>query len=72
MFVIYEMQTSNNDTAIVTPVKKQDINEAWQAFYTACAAASVSKVREHTVVLMHHSGNVIESKEFRHEVSDNG
>ena len=70
MYIIYEMQTTNNDTAIVTPVKDPDINVARQAYYLACAAASVSSVQEHTVMLVNHHGTVIESKEFRHEVSE--
>ena len=66
MYIIYEMQTNGDETAIVTPVKDPNYNVAMQAYYTACAAASVSNVQEHTVMIVHHSGNVIESKLFRH------
>lgn len=67
MYIIFEFQTNGESTAIVTPKSQNTLEKAQQAFYTACAAASVSSVEEHTVMLVYHNGNVIESKEFRHD-----
>ena len=66
MYIVLEFQTNGTSTAIVTPKGYVDFGKAQQAFYTACAAAAVSSVEQHTVMLVYHNGNVLESKEFRH------
>ena len=66
MYIILEFQSLAGSTAIVPPVVKSDINKAYQEFYTHCAAAAVSAVEMHTVMLVYANGNVIESKTFNH------
>jgi len=66
MYIIIEMQTSGGVTAVVTPVVKDTLAEAQQAFYGTCSYAAVSAVQLHVVLLLHASGNVIDSKAFRH------
>lgn len=71
MYIVLEFQTNGTSTAIVPPKGYVDFSKAQQAFYTVCAAASVSGVEQHTVMLVYCNGNVIECKEFRHgEASD--
>ena len=70
MYIILEMQTANGATVVVPPVVKDSTNKAWQQFYTQCAAASVSSVETHTVMLIHASGSVLESRTFRHGGED--
>lgn len=67
MYIILEFQTTSGVTAIVPPVAKSTLAEAQQAFFLTCSAAAVSSVEQHTVMLVYANGNVIESREFRHE-----
>lgn len=70
MYIVFEMQTNGESTAIVPPTVKADLPHAQQAFYTACAAAAVSDVEQHTVMLVYSNGNVIESKSFDHREAE--
>lgn len=67
MYIIHEYQTNAEGvTVIVPPVPKATEAEAYNAFYTVCAAAAISSVPYHTAMLCYHNGNVIESKMFDH------
>ena len=70
MYIVLEFQTSNGKTSFIEPKVKGDVNTAYQAFYTACAAAAVSSVEMHTVMLVHASGSVVEKREFIHGGED--
>lgn len=81
MYIIHEYQTNASGvTVIVPPVAKATEAEAYNAFYTICAAASISSVPCHTAMLCYHNGNVLESKVFErlqesepeNEVIENG
>ena len=61
------MQTNGEQTAIVPPVDKPTLQEAQQVFHTACAAAAVSSVEMHTVLLVQANGVVKEKCVFQHE-----
>jgi hypothetical protein len=65
MFIIIEMQTNNNSTAVVTPIPTAtQENIALQKYYTALAAAAVSNVQLHTVTLLNEEGEVIRTEKF--------
>ena len=66
MYIIQELQTTNNQTALVTPVTKSDRAQAENAFLTACAAACISQVEVHTVLWYDEHGNVIDRKFYEH------
>lgn len=67
MYIIHEYQTNTEGvTAVVPPLTKRTEAQAYNGYYTACAAASISAVPYHTVMLCYHNGNVIESKMFEH------
>lgn len=67
MYIIHEYQTNTEGvTAVVPPVTKTKQAEAYNGYYTSCAAAAISSVPYHTVMLCYHNGNVIESKMFEH------
>lgn len=66
MFIIQELQTTGGSTALVPAVTKADRNEADRAFYTAVAAAAVSSVEVHTVILYDEHGNMIDRKYYEH------
>lgn len=67
MYIIHEYQTNaEGTTAVVPPVTKPTLKEAYNTYYTVLAAASISAVPYHTAMLCYHNGNVIESKMFEH------
>ena len=66
MYIIQEIQTDNGQTALVTPVTKTDKNEAESVFHTALAAAAISSVDVHTVIMYDEHGNVIKKEFYEH------
>lgn len=66
-YVIIEMQTSNGSTAIVTPATYANAITAEATFLQTCAAARVSGLDAHTVVLMDEEGKQIAKKCFKTE-----
>ena len=70
MYIILETQTNNSVTAVAPLQTEDDYNRALSCWHSICAVASVSSVEQHVVTLLHHNGNVIESKEFRHGVEE--
>lgn len=65
MYILIEMQT-NESTAIVPAKTFTDRLQAESAFYTALAAAAVSSVRVHTVLLVDEHGKVIRQDCYEH------
>lgn len=60
MFYIIEIQKSNAGTvALVPPVAKETRDTAEQAYHTALAAAAVSSVDCHTVLLINDIGESV-------------
>lgn len=70
MFIVQEIQTNGDQTALVTPAQYPTREQAESAFYTACGYAVVSAVEEHTVMVYTHEGFVIPElcKCFKHPV----
>ena len=66
MYIIQEMQTTGNATALVTPVTRENRNEAESVFHQALAAAAVSGVEIHTVILYDEHGNVLMRQFYEH------
>ena len=66
MYVILEMQTTGDSTAIVPPVSKKDRNEAESVFYQTLAAAAISKVPVHAVSLLRDDGTLVKSECYVH------
>ena len=66
MYILHEMQTTANGTALVPPQTFSDRNQAESAYHTALAAAAVSSVAVHTVVLMDEHGNSIKREFYEH------
>lgn len=64
-YVIIEMQTTGSTTAIVTPVTYDNVISAEAAFLTKCAAARVSGLDAHSVVLMDEEGKAIARKCYK-------
>lgn len=66
MYIIQELQTTGNHTALVPAVTKANDNEADNAYLTALAAAAISNVPIHAVIMYDEHGNVIKSGFYEH------
>lgn len=66
MYIVQEMQTTNHQTALVPAVVYADRNRAESAYHTALAAAAVSAVEVHAVVLFDEHGNVLRRDYYEH------
>lgn len=67
-FIVIEMQKdANGNVAVVTPAMYDNQNAAENKFYTALAAAAISNVPKHSVVLLHEDGFIIRSEVYIHE-----
>lgn len=64
-YIIIEMQTTNSETAIVTPASYDNEISAEAAFLTKCAAARVSGLDEHSVTLLNEEGKMIARKCYK-------
>lgn len=67
MYIVQEIQTSANKTSITPAVSKTDRNEAESAFHGAMAAAAVSALDVHAVVMFDEHGNVVEAGYYEHK-----
>ena len=66
MYIINEYQTTNDVTAIVTPATATNEHDALSIFYARCAAAAVSAVPKHTVIIETDEGFQIDKNCFLH------
>ena len=66
MYILQEIQTTNNNTALVPAQTFADKHQAEQAYHTALAAAAVSNVTVHAVVLLDENGNVVRREFYEH------
>ena len=57
MYIIQEIQTTGNQTAVTPAITKADKAEAESAFLMSAAAACVSQVEVHTVICVDEHGN---------------
>lgn len=66
MYILQEMQTTGNNTALVPAQTFSDRNQAESAFHTALAAAANSAVTIHTVVLLDEHGSTVRREFYEH------
>lgn len=66
MYILQEIQTTNNNTALVPATTYTDKHEAESAFHMALGAAAVSSVTVHAVVLLDEHGNVVRREFYEH------
>ena len=71
MYIVLEFQTTNNVTAIVTPVKKETLNEAESAYHMALAAAAISNVDKHCAMVVNEEGIVYDQRCYYHNGARN-
>lgn len=61
-YIIVELQTNNNVTAVVTPVTYATRDEAESAFHLKLSSAYSSTVQEHAVSMIASDGRVVRSE----------
>lgn len=67
MYVILELQTNGETTAVVSPVQvKETKDEAESVFHSILSYAAVSQVEQHTALILNPQGQLVESKCFKH------
>lgn len=66
MYIIQEIQTTNNQTALVPAVTFTDRNEAESNYHMKLGAAAISSVQVHTVVMFDEHGNTIKRDCYEH------
>lgn len=66
MYIIQEIQTTNNQTALVPAVTFTDRNEAESNYHMKLGAAAISSVQVHTVVMFDEHGNTIKRDYYEH------
>lgn len=71
MYIIQEIQTTGNVSAVTPAVQKADCNEADSAYYFALGAAAVSAVPVHAVVMFDEHGNIVKSGYYEHTTPPN-
>lgn len=66
-FIVCEIQTSPESVAVVPPATYNDRNQAEQAYHQALAAAAVSTIPIHSVVMLDEAGAMIKHEVYYHE-----
>lgn len=66
MFIIQEIQTNGTTSALTPAVTHTDRDQAEAAFHTVCAAAAVSSVEVHTVLMYNEHGEVVRREFYEH------
>lgn len=66
MYILHEMQTTGNETALVPARTFTDRNEAESAYHTALGYAAVSTIPVHAVVLMDEHGSTVRREFYEH------
>ena len=66
MYILQEIQTTSGNSALLDPRTFSNRHEAEQAYHTALAAAAVSNVTVHAVVLLNEHGSVVRQEFYEH------
>lgn len=67
-YIIIEIQKGDS-TAVVPPVVYTDKDQAEQKYHTALAAAAVSSVPVHSVVMLKDNGSLVKAEKYIHEAN---
>lgn len=67
MYIIIELQKSNDGTVAVPPAQTANsFFEAKSTFFSICATAAISQVPVHSVVLLSETGQELGLESFNH------
>lgn len=59
MYIIQEVQTSNNRTALLPAILKESREEMESSYHSIMAAAAISSVEIHTCIVYDEHGNAV-------------
>ena len=65
-YVVMELQTTGNTTAVAPPVAYSDRNQAEAAWHSILSVAAVSQVEKHAVAIIAETGQVVKSECYYH------
>lgn len=66
-YIIIEIQKQATGAALVPPLAFDSRDQAEQKYHNTLAAAAVSSVPAHTVVMLDDTGNVIQEQTYYHK-----
>lgn len=69
-YIVIELQTNGGTTAVVPPAVYTNKQEAESKFHQCQAAAAISSVEEHTVLLFDSNGKMIRPAECYEHTSE--
>lgn len=70
-YIVIEMQTNGNTTAIVPPASYNDRQQAESAFHTVLASAAVSPVEKHAAIMVAEDGTLVRRECYYHTAEEN-
>jgi len=71
MYIVIEIQTSVSNTVSTIVTAYNSLEQAYSAYYNILHTAAVSSIPVHGAVILNNHGNLIDSREFIHEVEAN-
>lgn len=71
MYILQEIQTTSSSTSLLPAVTYTDKAQAESAFFTAMAAAAISPVDVHTVMIYDEYGNTVRREFYDRRLRDN-
>ena len=66
MYIVQEIQTTNNATILVPAAVFSDKNQAESAYHQALCSSAISSVDVHTVILYNEHGVVLKAEYYEH------
>ena len=66
LFIVIELQKNGNQMSNIVTAH-ETLQDAQHKFYTVAAAAAISNIEKHSVVLLNDDGFTIERITFEHE-----
>lgn len=66
MYIIQEIQTTGNSSALLPAVTHTDRHQAESAFHMILGSAAISSVPVHTVIMYDERGNVLRREYYEH------
>jgi hypothetical protein len=70
MYIVQEIQTTNNQTALLPAETYLDKNAAESALHLKLGSAAISTINVHTVILYDEHGNIVRSEYYEHVNED--
>ena len=66
MYIVQEIQTTNNQTALLPAETYLDKNAAESVLHLKLGSAAISTINVHTVILYDEHGNIVRSEYYEH------